>query len=78
MPGRRALIVWGGWEGHEPAAVARHFAFLLEQEGFDVHVSNTLDAFCDNDLTGLNLIVPVWTMGEISAEQCSSVTVAVA
>lgn len=78
MSGRRALIVWGGWDGHEPEAVATHFAFLLEQEGFDVHVSNTLDAFCENDLSALSLIVPTWTMGEISQEQCSAVTTAVA
>lgn len=78
MSDRKALVVWGGWDGHDPEAVGAHFANLLEQENFDVQVSNTLDAFKDNDLTKLNLIVPVWTMGEISQEQREPVTEAVA
>lgn len=78
MSDRRALIVWGGWDGHEPEAVARHFADLLKAEEFSVHVSDTLEAFENNDLTQLSLIVPVWTMGEITPEQREPVTKAVA
>jgi type 1 glutamine amidotransferase len=78
MPDRRALIVWGGWDGHEPEQVAAHFADVLERENFDVKVSNTLDSFLADDLPSLSLIVPVWTMGEISHEQCKAVCDAVA
>ena len=74
---KRALVVWGGWDGHEPEQVAGHFASVLEQEGFDVHVSNTLNAFLDPGLKDLSLIVPVWTMGEITHEQCKAVCDAV-
>ncbi len=74
---KSALIVWGGWDGHEPEQVAAHFASVLEAEGFDVRVSNTLDAFLTNDLTKMSLIVPVWTMGEITGEQCKAVCDAV-
>ncbi|MBL1150808.1 MAG: hypothetical protein HND42_11435 [Armatimonadetes bacterium] len=79
MSTRSALIVWGGWDGHEPENVANLFALILSGEGFDVDVSNTLDSFLDADrLRSLHLIVPVWTMGRISAEQCEGVLAAVA
>jgi len=65
-----ALIVWGGWDGHEPEAFAEHYAQVLRDEGFTVDVSPTLDALRDRDALGkLALIVPIWTMGEIAPEQ---------
>jgi len=67
---RKALIVWGGWDGHEPEQVAGIFAETLRQHSFEVEVSNTLDAFRDGEkLRQLDLIVPVWTMGTIAREQ---------
>ena len=45
---RRALIVSGGWDGHHPAAVAGLFKHLLEQDGFEVILSNSLDSFADS------------------------------
>ncbi len=75
---RKALIVWGGWDGHEPEQVAGVFAELLRAEQFEVEVSNTLEAFADADkLLGLDLIVPVWTMGEISQQFVDNVSAAV-
>ncbi len=75
---RRALIVSGGWEGHQPAAVAALFKELLQSEGFHVEVSNSLDSFTDqNLLKSLSLIVPNWTMGKISPEQLNSILAAV-
>lgn len=73
----RALIVWGGWEGHEPEEVADIFRGVLENDAFDVTVSDTLDAFCDVDLSTVDLIVPVWTMGTIEKEQLDPVLAAV-
>lgn len=75
----KALIVKGGWDGHEPNEVAAIFAGILEAEGFEVEVSDTLDSFNNTEkLAELSLIVPVWTMGEISNDQVSSVLKAVA
>jgi uncharacterized protein len=75
---RKALIVWGGWDGHQPKEVAEIFRRVLTEEEFDVEVSDTLDAFKDQDkLMQLSLIVPVWTMGKISGEQCKPVLEAV-
>lgn len=76
---KNALVVWGGWDGHEPDKVADLIGSLLQAEGFAVQVSDTLTAFDEGEkLTGLDLIVPVWTMGEISYDQCRNVCQAVA
>lgn len=75
---KKALIVWGGWMGHEPDKVAALFAKLLSNQGFQVEVSDTLDAYLDGEkLKGLNLIVPIWTMGTIKREQLAPLLEAV-
>lgn len=76
---RRALIVWGGWEGHEPEPVARLFEELLVGEGFQVEVTNSLARFeDDDDLQRLGLIVPIVTMSRIEPAQTQGVSRAVA
>ena len=75
---RKALIVWGGWDGHQPKEVAEIFRGLLAKENFEVEVSDSLDAFLDGEkLKGLSLIIPVWTMGKISQEQLKPVLKAI-
>ena len=75
---KSALLVWGGWDGHEPKQCADIFAPYLEQQGFEVEVSDTLDAYLDEDkLKALSLVVPVWTMGEISREQWKGLDAAI-
>jgi type 1 glutamine amidotransferase len=73
----KALIVWGGWDGHEPEGVANLLGGSLRERGVDVTISDTLDAFKDNDLTQFDLIVPIWTMGTITKEQLTPVLQAV-
>jgi hypothetical protein len=76
---RKALMVWGGWDGHEPEKCVRLFAPLLETAGFNVTISDTLDVYCDAPfLAGLDVIVPCWTMGTISKEQEAGLLTAVA
>lgn len=75
---RKALIVWGGWNGHQPKEVGEIFARVLREADFEVELSDTLDAFKDEaKLMSLSLIVPVWTMGKISNEQANPVFKAV-
>lgn len=76
---KKALIVYGGWDGHEPVQVTEVFRSVLVKENFEVEVSDTLDAFLDVEkLKSLHLIVPVWTMGSIKGEQVAPVIEAVA
>ena len=74
-----ALITWGGWEGHEPDKVAGIFRKILVGAGHDVTVTDNLDCFDDPELCRrMDLIVPVWTMSELSREAASNVSEAVA
>jgi type 1 glutamine amidotransferase len=67
---KRALIVWGGWAGHKPKECADLFAPWLKSQGYEVEVSDTLDSYLDTEkLSELSLIVPIWTMGQITKEQ---------
>ena len=67
---KSALMVWGGWDGHEPKQCVDIVAPRLREQGFEVTVSDTLDAYLDEDkMKSYSLIVPVWTMGEITPEQ---------
>ena len=67
---KKALIVWGGWEGHEPKQCADIFAPLLRERGFEVEVSDTLDSYLNKEMMmALSLVVPIWTMGTITKGQ---------
>lgn len=67
---KSALFVCGGWEGHEPEKCARVFAPYLEEKGYEVEISHTLDSYLDEaKMRSLDLIVPVWTMDTITEEQ---------
>jgi type 1 glutamine amidotransferase len=67
---KKALINWGGWDGHEPEQCANIFAPILREIGFEVEVSDSLDRYLDVELMkSLSLIVPIWTMSTITNEQ---------
>jgi type 1 glutamine amidotransferase len=76
---KQALIVWGGWDGHEPELIARFFGEILEKEDFKVEISGTMDSLNDVEkLKCLDLIIPVVTMDKISKQQTEAVSEAVA
>lgn len=74
---REALIVWGGWSGHEPEQCADIIRGMLEEDGFKVYVENTTEAFADPSVKDLSLIVPIFTMSKIEKEELSMLTEAV-
>lgn len=70
QPKKKALIVWGGWEGHEPKKCVDIFALWLREQGFEVEISDTLDAYLDLEkLKKLDVIVQVYTQGTITGPQ---------
>jgi uncharacterized protein len=74
-----ALVVWGGWEGHEPDRAVKLFVPLLEQAGMTVRVADSLDPYTDEEfMRGLDLVVQCWTQGEATAEQVAGLSSAVA
>ena len=67
---KRALMVWGGWDGHEPEQTTVIFAEILRGHGYEVDVETDLDVFLDAErLAAMDLITPVYTMSTITADQ---------
>ena len=74
---KRALIVWGGWVGHEPKECAEVVERMLKEDGFDVVSQNTTKAFADPDLKNFSLIVPIVTMSTIEKDEAENLSAAV-
>lgn len=74
---KSALIIWGGWEGHEPEAGANILSGMLQDEGFAVDVRTATSALLDPSLPKLSLIVPICTMSTIGKEELAALERAV-
>jgi type 1 glutamine amidotransferase len=74
---REALIVWGGWSGHEPEQCASIIAGMLEEEQFRVHLENSTSAFASPSLSTMSLIVPIYTMSKIEKDEIGNLSSAV-
>lgn len=67
---KKVLFLCGGWEGHQPKECTELFSEILQSEGFQTYIYNSLDILTDfNFLMEIDLIVSVWTMGSISSPQ---------
>ncbi len=77
MNGRNALIVWGGWDGHEPEQGAHVVAGMLRDEGFEVAIENGTEALADPGIHDLSLIVPIDTMSTIEKDELANLCAAV-
>jgi len=76
---RKALMVWGGWLGHEPKQCVEIFVPFLREQGFEVEVADTMDPYADEErMKSLSLVVPIWTMGQISPQQEMGLLAAIA
>tara|TARA_R110000751_G_scaffold272764_1_gene373081 strand:+ start:99956 stop:100606 length:651 start_codon:yes stop_codon:yes gene_type:complete len=74
---KKALIVWGGWEGHTPEAGAKVIAGMLGEDGFDVEISNSTKVFANPDIHKLDLIVPIITQSRAEKDEISNLVAAV-
>jgi uncharacterized protein len=74
---KRALIVWGGWAGHEPKQCADLVTDLLKAERFAVQVADSSSVFADPDLGKFDLIVPIVTQETITREACNNLVATV-
>ncbi len=74
----KALIFYGGWDGHQPKEVSELFEKGLSEKGFDVERVDSMDPLGDGEaLKALDLIVPVWTMGQMEGEHWQNLDAAV-
>jgi len=75
---KKALMVWGGWNGHTPKESIDVFAPLLAAKGFEVTISDNMACYTDQDLMAAqDVIVPCWTMGKIEQPQSDGLLAAV-
>jgi uncharacterized protein len=74
---KNALIVWGGWDGHQPQQCAAIVEKFLIEEGFSVSKENKTSAFADPELVRFDLIIPIYTMGTIADGEAKNLSAAV-
>ncbi len=75
---KKAWIIRGGWDGHEPVATSERFARMLRAHDFEVTIFDTQEPLEDLEkLKELDLIVFAWTMGTIDHKYVQNVSEAV-
>src|SRR5690606_1837145 len=58
------------WNGHTPRESANVFAPLLREAGFNVELSESMDVYADaGKMSSVSVVLPIWTMGQITPEQ---------
>ncbi|GAA2912737.1 ThuA domain-containing protein [Streptomyces violaceus] len=78
MTQKRALVVRGGWEGHEPVRRRSCFLPFLRDNGYAVRVEESTDVYADTaEMAGTDLVVQCVTMSEITREQVAGLSSAV-
>jgi type 1 glutamine amidotransferase len=79
MSSRSALIVRGGWTGHQPVETTDSFIPYLGREGFAVRIEDTTKVLADVDyLATVDLIVHAVTMSTIDEAELQGLRRAVA
>lgn len=75
---RRALIVRGGWDGHQPVETTEVFIPFLEDHGFDVRIEPSPEIYADAAyLASVDLIVQANTMASIEADEFAGLRTAI-
>jgi type 1 glutamine amidotransferase len=73
---KKALIFWGGWDGHTPAESSAVAKDCLEAKGFDVRLEQGTQCLA-GDISVYDLIVPMITMTTIGKEELANICAAV-
>ena len=74
---RTALIVYGGWAGHDPEECAQIYRRFLHEDGFSVRLETDPSAFADPAIHDLSVIVPIYTMSKIEKAAAENLAKAV-
>lgn len=78
LQGKKVLLVYGGWDGHQPKECMALLKPWLESRGAEVVTSEKLDVYTDKAfMQTVDLTVQCWTMGQITGEQEKGLTEAV-
>ncbi|MFE5339489.1 ThuA domain-containing protein [Isoptericola sp. NPDC056578] len=75
---RRALVVRGGWDGHQPEAATDLFLPFLREQGFEVRVETDNEVYADADaMAATDLVLQCVTMSQISGPALQGLRAAV-
>jgi type 1 glutamine amidotransferase len=76
---RSALIVRGGWEGHDPVEATDAFIPFLEKNGFAVRIEDSPAVYADAEaMSTVDLILQCMTMSEARNDEVAGLRAAVA
>lgn len=69
LENKKVLLVYGGWDGHQPKVYAEKISGFLKAEGAEVTVSDSTGIYADEAvMSEIDLIVQSITMDKISKE----------
>lgn len=75
---KRALIVRGGWDGHQPVETTDSVLPFLREHGYEVRVEESPDVYADAEtMTATDLVVQVVTMSTIEPDALTGLRAAV-
>lgn len=79
MSARQALVVRGGWEGHQPVETTEFMAGFLRRNDFDVRIEEGPAVYADAEYLGtVDLIVQAVTKSTIESAEVAGLRAAVA
>ena len=75
---QRALIVRGGWTGHQPVETTDAVVPFLREHGYDVRVEDSTAVYADAEyLAGVDVVVQTTTMSTIEPDELRGLIAAV-
>ena len=81
---KKALIVYGGWPGHQPEKCNEILTEMLVPDGYEIRSEYSTSAFAQDYVHEMDLIIPIVTMafhhspsGEIKKNEVNNVVKAV-
>jgi type 1 glutamine amidotransferase len=75
---KRALVVRGGWDGHQPVETTDSFLPFLREHGYEVRIEDKTAVYADAEyLAGVDVIVQTNTMSTIEDDELRGLIAAV-
>ncbi|WP_306316822.1 MULTISPECIES: ThuA domain-containing protein [unclassified Streptomyces] len=75
---KKALVVRGGWDGHQPVEATDLFIPHLKSHGYDVRVEDSPKVYADATyMNGVDLVMQCMTMSTIKREEFAGLRTAV-
>jgi len=75
---KRALVMRGGWDGHQPVEATDSFLPFLHANGYDVRVEDTSAVYADAEyMATVDLVVQTNTMNKIDPDELRGLIAAV-